>query len=185
MDRGYASYLRYLDGDDSGLSDIIKEYGDGLAFYLRNVLGNFHDAEEAMEDTFVKLAVKRPRFKGESSFKTWLYTVGRNCAIDRIRRESRHSHVNVDECGEVMGDGGLPLDEYLREERRMAVNHAMEVLSEDYRQVLCLVYFEGFSISDAAVIMKRSRKAVDNLLYRARLSLKKRLEEEGFVYEEL
>lgn len=182
MDRGYASYLRYLDGDDSGINDIVEEYSMGLYLYLCGITGDHYLAEEAMEDAFVKLAVKKPDFKGVSSFKTWLYTVGRNCAVDRARKRSRESHLALDEMLGVPCDEDVERD-YLKEERRLSLWHSMSSLKAEHRQVLCLVYIEGFSPTEAARIMKKSRHAIDNLLYRAKKALCDRLNEEGFEIE--
>ena len=82
MDNGASSYRRFLDGDDTGLAEIIRSYNDGLTLYLNSLVNNLSVADELSEDTFVKIGVKRPHFSGKSSFKTWLYAIGRNIAID-------------------------------------------------------------------------------------------------------
>ena len=61
----------------------------------------------------------------------------------------------------------------------------MKNLSYEYRQVLFLVYFEDFSNEQVATIMKKSKRQIENLIYRAKKSLKQWLEKEGFVYEKL
>ncbi|MBD5159991.1 MAG: RNA polymerase subunit sigma-24, partial [Ruminococcus sp.] len=76
MDNGAVSYRRFLDGDDEGMVEIIRDYKDGLILYLNGITGNILLAEEIMEDTFFKLVVKKPKFSGRSSFKTWLYAIG-------------------------------------------------------------------------------------------------------------
>ena len=70
MDNGASSYYRYLAGDDSALGDIVREYKDGLTIYLNSFTNNIHDAEELMEETFFKLAYKKPKYTEKSSFKT-------------------------------------------------------------------------------------------------------------------
>ncbi len=86
MENGASSYRRFLDGDDSGFVEIVRDYKDGLILYLSSFTGDIYLAEELAEDTFVKLGIKKPRFSGRSSFRTWLYAIGRNAAIDRLRR---------------------------------------------------------------------------------------------------
>lgn len=75
-------YRRYLDGDDNGLIEIIEIYHEGLTLYLNSIVNNICLAEELMQDTFVRLAVKKPRFNGRQYFKTWLYSIAKHCAID-------------------------------------------------------------------------------------------------------
>ena len=87
MDNGASSYRRFRDnGDVHGLDEIIIEYSDGLILYLTSVVGNIQTAEELAEDTFVLLGTKKPKFREKSSFKTWLYAIGRNIAIDHLRK---------------------------------------------------------------------------------------------------
>ena len=72
MDNGVSSYRRFLEGEDDGFVEIVKDYKDGLMLYLNSFTENIHIAEDLTEDTFVKLIAKRPRFSGKSTFKTWL-----------------------------------------------------------------------------------------------------------------
>ena len=185
MDNGAAYYLRYLNGDDGGLEEIIRIYKDGLILYLNSFSANIHVAEELAEDTFVKLAVRKPRFSGKASFKTWLYAIGRNTAIDSLRRRSFSSEVPLDMCPELTDEWADLEMQYIREERMRFLHKTMHCLKPEYRQILWLTYFEGFSNREAAVIMKKRIHTVETLLYRARRSLKTKLEQEGFIYENL
>lgn len=74
---------------------------------------------------------------------------------------------------------------YIKEERKIIVHKALSELIPDYRAILWLVYFEGFSSKEAATALRKSDRQIKNLLYRAKQSLKSKLEKEGFVYEEL
>ena len=74
---------------------------------------------------------------------------------------------------------------YIKEERKIIVHKALSELAADYRTILWLVFFEGFSNKEAATVLKKSDRQTKNLLYRAKQSLKSKLEKEGFVYEEL
>jgi RNA polymerase sigma-70 factor (ECF subfamily) len=74
---------------------------------------------------------------------------------------------------------------YLAEERKIVVHRALKKLYPEYRQVLWLTYFDGFSSAEAGVVMKKSSRQMKNLVYRAKSALKSELDKEGFVYEEL
>ncbi|MBR6785151.1 MAG: RNA polymerase sigma factor [Clostridia bacterium] len=185
MDNGASSYRRFLDGDDNGLVELIKDYKDGLVLYLCGFTDNILSAEDAMEETFVRLAVKKPKFSGKSSFKSWLYAIGRNAAIDHMRRKNKRRHENIEDYSALAAEEEELEKVFLVEERKIKLHTAMKALKSEHRQVLWLVYFEDFSISQASEAMGRSKHATENLLYRARLSLKAKLEKEGFVYEEL
>ena len=184
MDNGASSYRRFLDGDDNGFVEIVRDYKDGLILYLESFVRNIPVAEELAEDTFVRLGVKKPHFSGKSSFRTWVYAIGRNVAIDYLRKQSKQAAVSVDDCTEL-ADMELLETAYLREERKIVIHKAMAKLKSEYRQVLWLRYFEGFSGKEAAQIMKKSTHNIETLTYRARQSLKSELIKEGFNYEDL
>ena len=75
MDNGASSYRRFLGGDENGIVEIIRDYKDGLILYLNGFTQNICIAEELMEETFVKIVVKKPKFSARYSFKTWLYNI--------------------------------------------------------------------------------------------------------------
>ncbi|MBR6967750.1 MAG: RNA polymerase sigma factor [Ruminococcus sp.] len=186
MDNGASSYRRFRDeGDTDGLAEIIRDYKDGLIFYLCSIVGNIHTAEDLAEDTFVLLGTKKPRDKGSGRFRTWLYTIGRNLAIDYLRKSRRTAEVSVEEAPELVSDEDSLEEAYLREERKIAVHRGMRRLSPEYRQVLWLIYFEEFSNREAAAVMKKSVHGIETLVSRARKALRKQLEMEGFEYEDL
>ena len=74
-------------------------------------------------------------------------------------------------------------ESYIREEQKIAVYKALSRLAADYRNILWLIYFDGFSNREAGMILKKSDRQIKNLLYRAKQSLKTILEREGFHYE--
>ncbi len=185
MDNGACSYRRFLAGDEDGLVEIIRDYKDGLILYLCRYVENIHVAEELCEDTFVRLVVKRPRFAGRSSFKTWLYAIGRNLAVDHLRHHPLTLPLAEEEAARVADDEADVVQSYLRDERMRLVHRALARLPRDYRAVLHLRYFEDMKNPQIARVLKKSTRQVENLLYRARLSLRSELEKEGFVYENL
>ena len=75
--------------------------------------------------------------------------------------------------------------QYLKEEQKILLHKALQNLNPDYRQVIYLVFFENFSNSETAKIMHKTKRQIENLLYRAKQSLKSELEKEGFEYEVL
>lgn len=184
MDYGASSYRRFLDGDDFGIEEIIRDYKDGLILYLNGYLNDLCIAEDCVQNAFITLAVKRPKYRGESSFKTWLYTIGRNEALDYLRKHRNKTAVIIDEFEKTASESDLERD-YLKEEQKITVRRTIRRLKTDYQQVLYLTFFEGFSNSEAGIIMKKTNKQIENLLYNAKKSLKSELEKDGVKYEEL
>ncbi len=185
MDNGASSYRRFLDGNDKGIEEIVKTYKDGLILYLNGFVNNIHTAEDLAEDTFFRLMVKKPHFSGKSLFKSFLYAIGRNIAIDWIRHNSKTFTVTSEEMEIYLSDETELEQAYIREEHKLILHRALKKITIDYRQAIWLVYFEDMSNDEAARAMKKSSRQIRNLLYRGKQSLKRELEKEGFIYEEL
>ena len=105
--------------------------------------------------------------------------------MDHLRREKRISHIPLEESEDLLKDEGLLEESYIWETEKIKVHQALKKLKSEYRQVLYLKYFEEFSNEQAAKIMRKTKHQIENLVYRARQSLKAELEKEGFVYEKL
>ena len=178
------SYNRFLSGDQEALAGIIRDYKDGLILYLNGYVNDLITAEELTEDTFVKLVVKRPHFSQRSSFKTWLYTIGRNTALDHLR-QNRGREVPLEECPPIRDEEQDLERAYIRQEEKRLLYECMRKLKKEYQQALWLAYFEGFTYRQISRILRKTPHNVETLVYRARLALKTKLLEEGFVYEDI
>lgn len=178
------AYREYLGGNDDALGIIVEKYKDSLIFFVMRYVGNFYEAEDIVEDAFFKLAVKKPKLKKGYAFSTLLYTIARNEALSALRRKKKIRFENIDENGSVADEISIE-DICLREERKRAVHGAVEKLPVAYREVIHLSFFDGMRNEEIAFVTKKSRKQVENLLYRAKISLRKELEKEGFDYENL
>lgn len=185
MDNGASSYRRFLDGDDNGIVEIIRDYKDGLILFLNRYVNNIHVAEELTEDTFVRIVTRKPRFAAKYSFKTWLYTIGRNTAINYVKRESKISDAPVEDWDNLSRDEETLEQSYLREEQKIIVHKALSQINSDYGTVLYLKFFEDLTNEQIAKVTKKNKRQVENLLYQAKQSLKAELEKEGFPYERL
>lgn len=179
---GKSSYCRFLEGEREAIIEIVREYHSGLVLFLNTVTGNVCLSEEIAEDVFCEIMLRKPEFSGKSSFRTWLYSIGRHLAVRAVRRAGRFDSIPADEHYELTDEADIER-EHLRGEQRIALHRALKKLRPDYSQVLCLVYIEDFSNAEAAKIMDKSSRQIENLLYRAKKALKKELEQEGFVYE--
>lgn len=179
MDNGEKYYRQYLDGDDQGLYELIKLYRYGMNLYLTGIMGNMSDAELVTEDTFAELAIKKPEFKNKSSFKTWLYAIAGKLAVTYLRRNKKFDTVSLEDNIELESPTELE-NQYIKNEEKRMLHAALKKLKPEYRQVLYLSFFEDFSNKEISVIMKKSKRQVENLLYNAKKALRQKLEEDGF-----
>lgn len=176
------AYEKFLAGDNSALLEIIREYKNGLTMYVNNYVHDLNTADELCCETFVRLADKKPKFRGKSSFKTFLYGIGRNVALEFLRRNKNHALEPLDDFCDVADETDIEKN-FLTKERNEQLYSAIKKLKSEYAQVLWLMYFEDMSINEISVVMKKSASAVKVLLHRARTALKTELTKEGFEYE--
>ena len=175
-------YRQYLNGDDGGLNALMKKYGDPLTLYIDGYLHDVHEAEELMLDVFAYLFTKKPKIR-DGGFKAYLYKAARHMAL---RHKSKRKPLFSLDTLTGEPDGRLLAEEVIQTEERNRVLHfCMGEMNPDYREVLYLTYFEGFSHAQARAVMKKSKTQMENLMYRAKKALKAELLKEGFDDEDL
>ncbi|MDE7107778.1 MAG: RNA polymerase sigma factor, partial [Clostridiales bacterium] len=176
MERGAELYNKYLRGDNEALEQLVIGYGDGLIGYAYCFLHDFAAAEDVMEDTFATLIVKRKRFISRSPFEAYLFRIARNKCLDRLRKAKRETRLN--DCIDY-SDYSSVEDDALKVVRDEKVYKAMLTLPQDYRNVLYLTYYQGFSVDEIVSALGKNKKQVYNLLSRAKAALKQLLIKEG------
>ena len=179
MDNGASSYRRFLDGDESAVHDIMEELFRGLVFFIDRFVHDAHAAEDIAIDTFSDLIVHRHRYNFKVKLKTYLYMVGRSRALDYMKHRRVIDFVELSEAQGLPDEGKTLEEAVLADERKRVVNAAIGKLPEDMRVAVHLIYFEGMTYEEAARVMKKNRKQVDNLLYRAKKELRIILGEDG------
>lgn len=182
MDKGAEYYRLFLDGNNEGIEKIILEYRAGLQMFLLALTGDMPLAEEMTQETFVKIFTVHPPFYAKASFRTWLYTVGRNLTLSELKRRARISPLEDRPESEV-SSGDCPEAQYLQTERQRALHAALGKLPPDYAEVLWLTYFEELPSKEIARIMKKSVHSVDVTRARAKERLKTQLRKDGFTDE--
>lgn len=180
MDNGDRCCRRFLSGDESAFDEIMQNYRPGLTFFIDRIVHDPDAAEDIAVDVFAHILLHPHRYDGRASFKTYLYTLGRSRALDFLRHRRRAAAVSLEEAAELPADPGSdPEACLLADERRRIVHTALDRLSPERRMAVHLVYFAGLSYDETARVMKKTRKQVDNLLYRAKGELRSIIGEEG------
>ena len=177
MMEGESSYRRFLAGEQAAFEELVEAYSKNLIYFLNRYVHDLDAAENLAADTFVELLVHRQRYHFQVSFKTYLFSIGRNKARAYLRK-ARNFPYDALKNQESQKELLLLEDAILAQERKKAVNEALSSLKQEYRLVIHLLYFEELSYAEAAQIMGKSRKQIDNLAYQAKLSLKKLLGKE-------
>lgn len=179
MDHGASSYRRYLNGDESAFDEIMKDLFDPLVFFINQYVRDVHTAEDIAIDVFADLVVHRHRYNFKVTLKTYLFMLGKSRALNALKHKKSLHESALEEASCLLTEEETPEALFLRDERAKRVHGALSKLSEDMRMAVHLVFFEELSYEEAAKVMKKSKKQVDNLLYRAKKELRAILGEEG------
>ena len=170
-------YSRYLaERNEEDFRILLERHREGLVLFLCSFVHNMEDAEELMLDAYAEAAAGAD-YSGKSTFKTWLFSIGKNLALMRLRKRRRTAEEPLERADETAAPPELDI---LREERDRQLYEALSYLREDYRQILILLYFEDMTHGEAGRVMGKSRRQIYNLAERGRAALKEKLERMGF-----
>jgi RNA polymerase sigma-70 factor, ECF subfamily len=170
---------RTLSGDRSAFNELVMRYQDRLYSSMLAVTGCAEEAEDVVQDAFVRAFVKLESFQQSSQFFTWLYRIAFNTALSRHRK--RRSKISLDQTREATGLEPIDLadapdEPMMRRERVEMVRVAMAQLSEEHRTILVLREMEDNPYETIAEILEISIGTVRSRLSRARYQLKLTLE---------
>src|SRR5579859_651145 len=171
-------------GDTSAFEELVNRYDRKIFRLTMNITRNREDAEDAMQDAFMKAYSHLDRFQEESRFYTWLVRIAANEALMRLRKR-RPNQVSLDEPLETGDDfipqqiedwGPNPEQRYAQTEMRDILRSVIEELPPDFRVVFVLRDVEGLSTEETAETVGISEAAVKSRLLRARLKLRQKLD---------
>lgn len=185
-----ALLARLRAGDEESFDTIVRRYRGCLMATARRMLGNDHDAQDAVQEAFSSAFISIGSFRGDSSISTWLHRIVVNAALMQLRRRRRCAEVAIDDLSPpfetlacVAWAAELPhrTSEHWSEAREMraAIKRSIDQLRPIYRSVLWLRDMEDLSINEVAAILKLNANTVKIRLRRARQTLKNLLDREG------
>jgi RNA polymerase sigma-70 factor (ECF subfamily) len=171
-----------ISGDRRAFEPLVRRHEQRVFRVTLAVLGNVEDAEEAMQDTFVKAFRHISQFRGDSRFTTWLTRIAVNEALQK--RKARKNLVSLDEVAEtevkVLPHRSQQWHEdpeklYGKHEIRRIVEEAIQSLPPIYRETFVLRDVEGLRAEEAAEILGLTLPAIKSRLLRARLLMREAL----------
>lgn len=139
-------------------------------------LNNREDAEECVQDVFLKVHDKLPSFRGDAEVSTWIYRIAVNTCIDALRKRRRRTILDRILSGKSTNvefdHPGVKLEQQEATER---IFRQLDLLPENQRTAIILSSIEGKTQKEIALIMNKGEKAVESLLSRARKNLGERI----------
>ena len=173
---------RTLAGDLGAFDGLVGMYEKRVYNLALRLTGSAPDAEDATQEAFLRAFRGLKGFRRGSSFFTWLYRIGVNCAITRVRSRARRASVEAALVSPEDAnpdppdrDAETPPQAVAREERIRLVRAALGSLSPEHRTVVVLRDMEGLSYEEIARVLRESLSAVKSRLHRAREALAARL----------
>lgn len=161
-------------GDEAAFRELYRAFSRRLYAYVIRKLGNEAQAEEIVADTLYEVWKGPARFRGESQFSTWLIGIARNKVLMAFRsRKPDAVYEDLQEIAEVIASEDAGAFELLAQrQRREGVQHCMERLSEDHREAIHLVFYEGMSLAEVAQVQSCPENTVKTRLFHARQKLR-------------
>ena len=137
----------------TAFSEIVNQYSEKLYWTVRHIVGTHEDADDVIQETFIKVWNKLDDFRGDSKISTWLHRIAVNEALDHLRREKKHNENDV----EVSNLAGAFADTYFDgDEVERLLRDAIETLPEAQRAVFSLKYFDNKKYSEISLILGTS-----------------------------
>ncbi len=176
--------VRAKAGDDEAFSELVNQYERRIFRTARNITQNDEDAEDVLQEAFLKAYSNLDSFQGNSKFYTWLVRITVNEALMKLRKRKTDRSVSLDEkldtgedtvIREIAVWDGTPEQRYSQEEIRGILDREIETLEPIYRTVFQLRDIDELSTEETADSLGISIPAVKSRLLRARLQLREKL----------
>jgi len=173
---------RFQEGDVYAFEQIVHRYKDRLINFVYNFLGDRIDAEDVVQETFLRVFKKKQLYQSIAKFSTWIYTIAGNLAKTELRRRRRRRILSLTRMGYEDKDYEVP-DVYSSPERMVdsdmkekEIRKEIEALPVKFREVVVLREIQEFSYEEISTILRIPLGTVKSRVNRGRLRLQKRLQ---------
>lgn len=171
-------------GDDRAFAELVKRYEAKIFRLAQHITQNREDAEDVLQETFLRAYEHLDQFQGNSKFYTWIVRIAVNQALMKLRRRRTDKSVSLDESidtgedtvtREIAAWDEDPEQRFSREELGEILDSAIQTLAPAYRSVFLLRDVDDLSTEETAEALGLSVPAVKSRLLRARLQLREKL----------
>lgn len=164
--------------EDKTLEDLFHEYSSLIYRFILLMVSNREEAEDLTQEVFIRVHKALPQFKGESSYKTWLYTIARNLVYDHCRKKRTINLLK--EIARLERTEPIPEEILELKEQSQSLYQALLALKLSYREIIILRKIKGYQINETAEILGWTESKVKTTLHRALNALKNELIKKGW-----
>ena len=158
---------RALGGDDTAFEYLFDRYRDAIRRLFVQRLGGVNDADDLLQETFIKVYINLHRYRAEFTFGQWVYTIARNTFIDYMRR--RQDDLPIDErFAAPASNAPTPEERFITLQQRHQIEHYLERLAPRYRQLIVMRFFDEYSYEEIAAKLGLPFGTVKTQIHRAR-----------------
>ncbi len=156
-----------LDGDDRAFEYLFNRYREAIHRLFVQRLGNTDDADDLLQETFIKVYINLLRYSCDYTFGQWVYTIARNTFIDFVRR--RQDDLPIDERFlSPASTAPTPEERIISLQQRTQIEHYLDRLAPRYRQLITMRFFDEFSYDEIADKLSLPLGTVKTQIHRAR-----------------
>lgn len=156
-----------LKGDDVAFEYLFNRYAEAIRRLLILRIGSPDDANDLLQETFIKVYLRLERYNADYTFGQWVYTIARNTLIDHIRR--RQEELPIDErFSSPPSPTPTPEESVIRLQQRTQIEHCLESLPERYGRLIRMRFLEEYSYEEIAERLEMPLGTVKTQIHRAR-----------------
>lgn len=173
-------------GDRQAFEELVEMYKDKIYHLGYRMLSNSMEAEDVTQDTFLRVYMNLDRYDENQKFSTWIYRIGTNLCIDRLRKRKPTYSLDAempegdgtDWYSLLKSDQDTPEEEIVLSETQDQIRSAIETLPEKYKSVVILRYLHDMSLQEIGDVLGMPVTTVKTRVHRGREFLRKKLEPE-------
>ncbi|WP_425415407.1 RNA polymerase sigma factor SigW [Paenibacillus glacialis] len=173
-----------LNGDQQAFGEIVELYKDKIYHLGYRMLSNRHEAEDVVQETFLRVFKSLDRFDPNQKFSTWIYRIATNLCIDRLRKRKATYSLDADMNDQegmdgyslIPSDDRTPESELMISETKQLIYDAIESLPAKYKSVMILRYLQDLSLQEISDVLGMPVTTIKTRVHRGREFLRKKLE---------
>ncbi|EGL16569.1 RNA polymerase sigma factor SigW [Paenibacillus chitinolyticus] len=171
-------------GDRGAFEELVNLYKDKIFHLAYRMLGNKQEAEDAVQDTFLRVYNNLDRYDENQKFSTWIFRIGTNLCIDRLRKRKPTYSLDAempdsegnDFYAMLASKDELPEDQIVLSETQQVIRRAIQTLPEKYKSVVILRYLHDMSLQEIGDVLGMPVTTVKTRVHRGREYLRKKLD---------
>lgn len=170
-------------GDQRAFAEIVELYKDKLYHLAYRMMNNRQEAEDVVQESFLRVFKNLDRYDENQKFSTWIYRIATNLCIDRLRKrrpvyslDAETDHEGLDGYSMLPSDDRTPESELLLSETQKLIRDAVETLPVKYKSIMILRYLQDLSLQEISEVLDLPVTTVKTRVHRGREYMRKKLE---------